>query len=269
MASDIIYHYCSAESFYKIIQTKEIWLSNVRFMNDLQEGKYIREAIRQVADGEEADNFKKNHKRIYGSAYVSCFSEDNDLWSQWERYADACKGLAIGFCKKQLEILLDTLSSDEPDTLDRKEDINLIKIGYLKKRCLHNRLKEKSPSMFEAIPSDRLTMDGFKNDDFGKTLWTYKNPFFKQEKEHRIVYLLPNNGWASNDKILKPKAYHLTNGGVCDHYPLNFAADNGVVVSVIMGPLTANKKSVVKGYLKDAGLPGAEVSYSDGRGVIR
>ena len=269
MASNIIYHYCSAESFYKIIRTKEIWLSNVRFMNDLREGKYVRDVIRKAAEsGAESVNFTKNHKRVYGQAYVACFSEHEDLFSQWERYANACRGFAIGFFKVQLETLLDMLSPSGPDTLDRCEGINLVKIKYADKESLYQKLKEDCPSMFKLVAEDRLTMDGFINEDFAKTLWAYKNPFFCQEDEHRIIYL-PSKGWVSNPEVLGSKAYHSIGAGIRDCYPLKFASVNGIVARVVLGPLTATKKMIVQDYLKDAGLLDVEVRYSDGRGVIK
>lgn len=267
MDSDTLYHYCSFETFDRILQTKEIWLSNTRFMNDLQEGKYILEMIRQVATDDEFVNFETNYERVYGKAYVACFSENGDLLSLWERYANACRGFAIGFNKVLLQELLDQLTSDEPDEHDRSEGINLIKINY-DAPDFYGKLMESCPSMFREMPKDRLTMEIFKNKDFGKTLWTYKNPFFAQEFEHRIIYL-PDKFKESNQNILGDKVSRLTCDGICDHFPLKFSSVENIVVQVVMGPLNKAKKSDIEGYLKNIGFSVTEVTYSSGCGVIK
>lgn len=272
MVSDIIYHYCSSEIFHKIIQTKEIWLSNARFMNDLHEGKYIRGLIHHIAAGDEPTNFATNYERIYGEAYVACFSEKKDLLSLWERYADACRGFAIGYNKAGLEGLLDQLTSDEPDEHDRSEGINLLKVDYPEKADeLYNKLKEECPSMFKKIPNDCLTMDGFINQGFSHMLWTYKNPFFVEECEHRIIYI-PGKFKESDQNIRGTKAFRPTRQRICDHFPLKFSAVKGViagvVAEVVIGPLNTTEKSVAKDYLTSTGFPDTEVTYSKGCGVI-
>ncbi len=269
MDSDILYHYCSVDTFDKIIQSKEIWLSNTRFMNDLQEGKYIREMIRQAAADNEFVNFGENYERIYGEAYVACFSENGDLLSLWERYANACRGFAIGFNKALLEELLDKLTSDDSDEQDRSEGINLIKINYAKDATdLYQKLKKSYPSMLRRVPTDHLTMAGFKNEDFGKTLWTYKNPFLAQEFEYRIIYL-PGKFKESNRNILGDKASKLTSDGMCYHFPLKFSSVEDIVAQVVIGPLNKVERSVIEDYLKDIGFPVTEVTCSDGCGVIK
>ncbi|PTR05880.1 Protein of unknown function (DUF2971) [Nitrosospira sp. Nsp5] len=270
MDSDTLYHYCSVDTFDSILKKKEIWLSNTRFMNDLQEGRYIHELIRQgVKDDDEFVNFATNYKRIYGEAYVACFSENGDLLSLWERYANACRGFAIGFDKALLEELLAQITSDEPDEHDSSEGINLIKINYSKDVAdLYGKLKKSYPSMFKKVPKHSLTMESFRNEDFGKTLWIYKHPFFDQELEHRIIYL-PDKFKESNRDILGNKVSRLTCDGICDHFPLRFSTVENIVVRVVIGPLNKAGKSVIEGYLKNIGSSIAEVTYSDGCGVIK
>lgn len=44
---EIIYHYCSAASFYGIVQSRSIWLSSSLDMNDLSETKFLKHQIVQ------------------------------------------------------------------------------------------------------------------------------------------------------------------------------------------------------------------------------
>lgn len=40
-----IYHYCSTETFLRILESKEIWLSDIRHMNDAKEGLWAYELV--------------------------------------------------------------------------------------------------------------------------------------------------------------------------------------------------------------------------------
>ena len=45
---DIIYHYCSVESFFNIITSKVLWLSDIEYMNDRLEGQWSNEIFKNL-----------------------------------------------------------------------------------------------------------------------------------------------------------------------------------------------------------------------------
>ncbi len=103
---EIIYHYCSVETFTNIINNRSFWLSDVYNTNDPLEINYL---INQLEIGnlrtslETFSDVCKNYKPL--TPYVGCFSKEHDLLSQWRGYADDGYGLAIGFNPKYFERL--------------------------------------------------------------------------------------------------------------------------------------------------------------------
>lgn len=125
-----VYHYCSLETFLSIIKNKTIRLSDVNKSNDYLETKAVLNLIKEAA----INIYKKSPisdrgMLIYGMkdedaikylvdvalnrilkfnnllVYTACFSEEEDLLSQWRGYADNGKGVAIGFnlnCLKKI-----------------------------------------------------------------------------------------------------------------------------------------------------------------------
>lgn len=99
-----IYHYCSIPSFYNIIQSKTLFLSNTNYLNDSLESKWLKQITKKLNKGK-GFNFNSISNSIVenlwsrydNGIYVACFSEHKDLLSQWRGYADNAHGVAIGF----------------------------------------------------------------------------------------------------------------------------------------------------------------------------
>lgn len=85
----LYYHYTSLETFWKIVEDDIFHARNVRFSNDIEEyqfGEIIIKKYRKKDTKNEA--YKKD-------CYMICFSEEDNLLSQWREYAKG--GVAIGF----------------------------------------------------------------------------------------------------------------------------------------------------------------------------
>ncbi len=100
----VIYHYCGVDSFRGILKSKELWLSDVHFMNDTTEQTHFIEistkVLRDWPPGPENVYIQlliKNFEWMRLTPYACCFCEDGDLLSQWCRYADNGNGFAVGF----------------------------------------------------------------------------------------------------------------------------------------------------------------------------
>lgn len=118
---DIVYHYCSVETFLNIIRNHTLRMSDLCKSTDRLELKSLLDAIkgRIVERYQECNDF--NESAIYGidkkeafsfltdrviekiksdtdqMLFGICFSENGDLLDQWREYADKGTGLAIGF----------------------------------------------------------------------------------------------------------------------------------------------------------------------------
>ncbi|MCC0805953.1 DUF2971 domain-containing protein [Methylobacterium sp. W2] len=106
----VLYHYCSAEAFLGIINTKEIWFSNLKSSNDPRELKYgydnVFEILRATREQTESAEIKRVidfledrltpfYNRV--NVFCTCFTHDGDSLPMWREYGGAYKGLAIGF----------------------------------------------------------------------------------------------------------------------------------------------------------------------------
>ncbi len=98
---DILYHYCSVDSFYKIVQSNEIWLSDSYVLNDYKENTWITPIIKEIFAtkrnlkyGELFDKILQTYDLNNYIPFVCYFSTDGDVLSQWRAYADDGAGVA-------------------------------------------------------------------------------------------------------------------------------------------------------------------------------
>lgn len=120
---DVIYHYCSLDTFSKIVQNRTIRLSNIFKMNDYSEVLHVLEPLQRMLE-KEFDNepfsfcymnvsgkdafihlvadIKKDIEADKYLTYIACFSETDDDLYQWKAYGDDGKGVAIGLDGKRL-----------------------------------------------------------------------------------------------------------------------------------------------------------------------
>ena len=113
-AKNVLYHYTSFGTLNEILRQNSLRASDLRYLNDKNEFKIwfnafdnVMMAMKQKDDylffasfldsiKEEIDTYRNYY------SYVTCFSHERDLLSQWEMYGDKCKGIAIGFDKNEL-----------------------------------------------------------------------------------------------------------------------------------------------------------------------
>ena len=122
---DKLYHYCSVDTFVKIVQNKTLRLCEIAKSNDSMEFQWLeKKVIPEIIDREfqkapfdtglkylkkELTEIEKVHE-IYSSFYVkernfydgrivfaSCLSENGDQLSQWRAYSDNGCGVSVGF----------------------------------------------------------------------------------------------------------------------------------------------------------------------------
>ena len=108
----LLYHYCSNDTFLKIVEKSELWLSELTLSNDSMEGAWVREVLLKECrernlSPHALDDFAKKTTFLLEvfSAAGFCLSAEGDLLSQWRGYADNGAGVAIGFEPKTIEEL--------------------------------------------------------------------------------------------------------------------------------------------------------------------
>lgn len=119
---DLIYHYCDANALLSIFKTKSLWATGTRYLNDRTElvSSYLNlpRHLKDLPDTPASRVFKEGHaeglirtaadltsRAIGMEQFVTCFSQDGDLLSQWRAYGDAGRGFALGFAPSELAVL--------------------------------------------------------------------------------------------------------------------------------------------------------------------
>ncbi len=110
MRPRMVYHYTSHHAAMKILLEEQLWLTNIRFLNDDKEFVWLYQQIQaymsnrategnpvpvEVSDAINAKYQEKPDQTI--SICVSCFSSQVDDVAQWGLYGDKGEGVAIGF----------------------------------------------------------------------------------------------------------------------------------------------------------------------------
>lgn len=191
------YYYCSINTFLNIIKNREIYLSDPLKMNDSSEIKWylnklneeqkirpdsIFNAMKKRSGLEFSFEELKDTLESYGqnSIYISCFSEEPDLLSQWRAYADDGRGVAIGFTLENLV---------EYDNFFLEKIIYTDEVVY---DSLENDVEVVADQISTIVSENKITS---KNDkiqiliqELVPVLAKYKNPAFQEEKELRLIY---------------------------------------------------------------------------------
>ncbi len=133
-----LFHYTTLEGLMGILETRSIWLSEIRCFKDAHEFQYgmsvISKAIDEAIQGESDRSVVKFlkqipemlalHADIY-HVFVACFCEDGSLLSQWREYANNGGGYAL-----QLEFSGDTCMALSPKPLEPYYQPRLLRVIY-------------------------------------------------------------------------------------------------------------------------------------------
>lgn len=252
--SGTIYHYCSSDSFLKIITQNSLRLCNISHTNDYLESKYLAHWIIRLTESPEVfNNLRRELEQT--SAFISCFSDKHDSLGQWRAYAGKGTGFAIGF------------------------DINKINIGKrLPEPC------DKVPGVMPIIYSDDemhriakaiISFYSSQNNCDKKSLYydlvrlsfLCKNPTFKEETERRIIYTPDIAAEAKSIRIDKEPAttdkkanftldFREVNGGINPFCNWRFPKE--AITNIILGPATKTRRNDVRLLLNSHGYTNVE-----------
>lgn len=183
---DVIYHYCSIESFYSILLSNYIYASLHTSLNDYSESAWFYQLLLSKANIKHTDSNKEKLNSFLNNVFInikdyfiSSFSKEDDVLSQWKAYADNGKGVAIGFYTNSFGIKEQVPSYSLSVHSDQLKGI--FEINYDEQ--YHNSLAE---NIIDLVINDK---DVF-NINFENFTLSIKNPAFHEEKEIRIVEIM-------------------------------------------------------------------------------
>lgn len=234
-----LYHYCSIESFFNIIKSGSIWLSNCIHMNDKTEFTWANrfidpsmEKIKGILSKEDYDEFSNTFDLCHltkENAYIFSLSADKDLLSQWRGYADNCMGVAIGFNMSELKIPFG----------------RTINNYYLSYNQVVYDLEHQKNIIDNHFKIYREKYGDFSYNDLAQKcakeyIWYsiyLKNPSFREEKEYRIAFLADREHYnTSESENLSDRQYRAKHTMITDFFQYNFPDRRNVISELILAP---------------------------------
>ncbi len=223
---DCLYHYCSNNTCFSILNSQTFRLSDIQKSNDYRELSLFFPGILYVMEQQYAHSpFPFRYKEFYDAEALSriiresfiywqgrfidgdfsnlvfCFSEEPDVLSQWRGYADDGRGCCIGFSKE----LLDAYCKSHKNVL-RLEKVEYVTDDLLNNYtniaaqvCLNN-LKTLRTHIVDNMTHDENSAETDKrlHYNFDMNLETvfidslrFKSVSFQEEKEWRIFFKNP------------------------------------------------------------------------------
>lgn len=286
---NILYHYCSTETFHKIISGRSLRLSALSFSNDFLEGRLARIVINSLCDEKKLTDFQRgriedllNLLENYFDSHGFCLSESGDVLSQWRGYADNGNGIAIGFSKEYLTKLIQENSSKGNNLL------SLAKVSYQPidhRHCIQPIFNEAykvvtdkdfNNSLLRGLLSiapdeylqEQKKLSAQKQMELMSAMtglipkmFTLKTNAFHEEQEWRLI----ESGVAKGDKS---KEYRPSRSMIIPHHYLtleNFE-DIEPISEIILGPKHQTPNTVLNGFLeknnfKNVGIKKSIASY--------
>jgi hypothetical protein len=271
---ELIYHYCGANAFTQIVQSRTMWHTAFSALNDSTERKWGLTQFLDAADklrsvcGSEFINRITEIVRLTQDCsmpMVSSYSLNGDLLSQWRAYADDGRGFSIGISAHELEMPAKPLRVLYDTAAQRRELTNNIKHTFEVEKRFSFRYDEK------------FRRHWF---DFGLDLCAYKHPSFTEEQEIRRVHItalalienerrmiplgaIDGNGVRRSGSV--PVHYRVRNGVQVPYVELDVTdgGRNAPIKEIVLGPKNPDREENVEIFLASVGLNGIKVRRSD------
>lgn len=307
----IVYHYCSLESLNSILNHRSLRLTNILKSNDSMEISWIC----RYYDGEFENAYKnasdllkekislerfKGYMRLFTDEffnennadfryYVTCFSYQNDLLSQWRGYADDGRGAAIGF---DLDVLKE-ITTVSPE-ISKPSIVSLHKISYSEaeqREVVHQIVKELIAEIEEMLQKEREYSENAKNSQdckielldnvmscferkfmelFQESVYM-KNPFFREESEIRLCEFSPKQFLMGREVKLSQGArlhnysYYVRENQLISYVDFDFSdCFEKLIREVVIGPKCLMSQRDMEFYLATLGLSDCQVNKSQG-----
>ena len=258
---EILYHYCSNEVLIKILSGKQLRLSCLHSANDYMEGGWIIEKLKnELASG--MDGFlspdidsKLNFYRENLLGFVSCFSKEEDLLSQWRGYGNNGKGVAVGFNRKKLDSTFSGFTFGK-----------LVDVEYREReqdKFLKSWIRDAEKVM-KKIKVGKANKDDSDNHirEFLEEIYSYKNPAFKEEREVRLIMLSPLEA-AHSDLWGERVELSCKDDLITPYIDIGFSnLMMNLVEKIVIGPKNTSSQRQLEFWLKAKGYSKTEVCTS-------
>ncbi len=263
----ILYHYTTPNGFINILKTNSFYASHFKYFNDPSEFiyglRFINKVIEERLSKEEDQTIVKKlcglkfneiselHKEIE-QLYALSFSENGDLLSQWQAYAENGKGYSIGIKKE------DIFEKTGLNSFDIIDDIYFIKMIYDEEKqtdianVFYNVLREK------ILPNNDEDWKKYYYQTLTYIGMIMKHDAYENEKEWLFIYR--GSIIFSDEKYLN---YREKNNDIIPYVKLYFD-ENGVrspklgislrtpipIEKIYIGPTTNTEEIIIGSFLR-------------------
>lgn len=240
----ILFHYTSLEGLLGIIKSGSIWATNILYLNDASELNYsiglFKNEVRKFLNEKNILNALSLEYQLLNELieiiddekffnkdlayFVSSFSEEKDLLSQWRGYCPKGIGFSLGFKLSKLKecgkCLIKPCLYDE---LEQRRDLRKIIEDDFEK------VKTNSNTNWQELEKFRKNYITGVISKFIGLAPTFKHRKFIEEKEWRAIVLSPTNegiNFRSGQTMIVPY--------IEIHLPRD--AKNLIINHIIVGP---------------------------------
>lgn len=267
----ILYHYCSVETFYNIIVNKTLWLTDSFSTNDYMENRWINKKIDELLPKYINNDNSQRFKNVFDQyminnyiPFISCFSEDGDLLSQWRAYANDGRGVSIGFNTDYFGI-----KHSLPLTMAAFDEhsIGLHEVYYDNKTqedIINNLLNDVSAS--KEMSQNQIIEIATQLKRYS---YIFKNPAFFEEREWRIIHTPSIFGSLKGDptKIIGAISdckFRVTPNDIAPYFLLPFSEQKSIspIAEIILGPKNQMEMYKIRTFLSMNDLNGIDIKYS-------
>lgn len=277
---NLLYYYCSMDTFASIIKSKSVWLRSLSEMNDpseliLHNVNFAQQIflhyqkapfnIKYIdSENEEAMKvllypahcfFSWGANAIHNNLFFAmCMSSQENSLSQWRMYADNGKGVCLGFDKCKIQEYIKDTPDYQLQQIEYFQDVNVV----IDEICANALAQIKA--LHDA--NDQSGLKDFMNTMLQQCMpeWSkYKVYDYAEEHEIRLVYnkstkSVPAN--ADNTSIegefLSDINWTVRNGKIDLHTELNIN-DLGLK-TITLGPANNNSKGILNIMLAKEGI---------------
>ncbi len=262
-----IFHYCNLKKLEGILSSKKLWLTPVQTMNDGTEVDHLYNVIfpevKEIIISETPPQFlssvgevlslvDSNSKlHIANMPYCACFSDDGDLLSQWQRYADDGTGVSIGFDFGYFGI------KNEPPHPNSKVENSIgldtviydynLQASILYSICKQNLLHETPNAVHWLTILGNMT----------RYSAIFKNRTFYMEREKRIIYYFDQQhiNQFNNNFLSGPFDYEYK-GTTFSRFELNWFATRNkhAIAKIYLGPKCQKSSIEIMEMLEEFGI---------------
>lgn len=238
------FHYTDIHGLLGILGSSSLRMCSYRTMNDSMELKWsirkkldaIKKEVSVPLQYDFLTEIESSLNSVPLHAYLTCFSSEKDLLSQWRAYGDDGKGVAIGFDLKathfdhrapSIEPYQSDMLAGYFDVLYDSESLQVGINAYIELFSKYIDILKQEPSKKKEF-ADQIAVYMLQGSV------AHKNPAFKEEKECRIINLTYQNYKGDFIGVTSDIKFKASGKKLTSYFEYKFPKN--IVTEIVLGP---------------------------------